>query len=259
MGIGESVHSGVSGNESRMPSITLGTVKENWNTAKPGTVKVLIKDEKGEDVLSDWMYVSTPYGSDKCGFFALPEVGSTVVVGYIDDNSVSPVVIGSIWNNEGVGKNNIPSGSANSKNSTKAFYSAKGYLIKVEEDDGKGGIEILTPNKQTVNLDNKEKKITVSADPSGSNIVLDGSAGTVEVTAKTSISLKIGSDEVIKMSSSGVAIKTNSKVSIECQSLVINGSQTKISGSSIEMKSDANLKIESGGMGQIKASMLKLN
>ena len=121
MSIGESIYGGSSSGSNNPASLALGIVKDNWDAMHPGMVKVNILIEGGKESESDWMPVASPYAANECGAFMMPEVGSTVVIGYINDNSVSPVVIGSIWSKSGKSKSGLPSDSADAENSVKVF------------------------------------------------------------------------------------------------------------------------------------------
>ena len=119
MAIGESIYASEGQGSGKSESLTLGVVKDNWNPLNPGMVKVLISTPSDGEIESDWMPVMTPYGGNGSGCMMLPEVGTTVVIGYIDDNSVSPVVLGCTWLKKGKKENKLPDSSANDKNNIK--------------------------------------------------------------------------------------------------------------------------------------------
>jgi len=45
-----------------------------------------------------WARVSLPLGGNETGFWALPEIGDEVVVGFEHGDVRAPIVIGSLWN-----------------------------------------------------------------------------------------------------------------------------------------------------------------
>lgn len=257
MSIGESVHGGKPQDSNVPPSIALGIVKDNWDAQHPGMVKVNILVEGGNESESDWMPVATPYAANNCGLYALPEVGSTVIIGYVDDNSVTPVVIGSIWNNKGKGQTELPTDTANAKNTIKVFCTSKGQMIKFDESDDKQSVEIISAKKLKLSLDDQKEKITISDEDN--ELELDRQNGSVTIKASKEIKLKIGdSKECIKADDKGVTIKT-SNCTLECDVLNLKGKQTKVDGSTVEIKASGNLNIQSSGMAALKGSMLKLN
>ena len=256
MSIGESVYGGSGGGSNNPASIALGIVKDNWDAMHPGMVKVNILIEGGKESESDWMPVAAPYAANECGAFMMPEVGSMVVIGYINDNSVSPVVIGSIWSKSGKGKSGLPSDSANAKNSVKVFCTSKKQMIKFDESPDSQSIEIISGKKQRIFLDDANEKTVIS--DSGDEITLDKKSGEITVKAKTKLTLEAGDKTSIKADSSGITIKAT-KFSVDCDVLELKGKQTKAEGSTVEIKASGNLNIQSSGMAAVKGSMLKLN
>lgn len=258
MAIGESIYSGTQGTENRPRSLTLGTVKENWNPMLPGMVKVLIATPNDGEVESDWMPVASPYAGGGVGCYLLPEVGSTVVIGYIDDNSVSPMVLGCTWIKQGEKKNDLPSDTANAKNSVKVFTFTNGTLIRVTEDSQGDLVEVMTGRGQKLILDGQQQKMQLISKQGECEAELDGKTGKVTVEAEQEIALKIGGKECLKLDTSGLTVNVN-KVIIKAQSLEGNASQTKLAGSTIELTAQGSLKAESSGVTQIKGSMVKIN
>lgn len=256
MSIGESVHGGAGSGANIPASIALGIVKDNWDAMHPGMVKVNILIEGGKESESDWMPVASPYAANECGAFMIPEVGSMVVIGYINDNSVSPVVIGSIWNKSGKGKSGLPKDCADAKNSVKVFCTAKKQMIKFDESPDSQSIEIVSGKKLKVLLDDKNEKIQVT--DGDDEIELDKKKGEVSVTGKSKLTVKVGDKTKITADSSGVTVKA-SKISFDCDMLELKGKQTKVNSSTCEIKASGNLNIQSNGMAAVKGSMLKLN
>lgn len=259
MGIGESVHGEASNKKTdtnKPASIMIGTVAENWDKDHPGKVKVNIRGDANAEAKSEWMPVAAPYAANKCGFYMLPEKGSTVVIGFIDDNSVSPVVIGSLW--LGTDTSAIPENAADENNIFKIFCTQSGHMIKFSEKEDENSIEIISSSKQRIFLDDKEEKIVFSSGSDDNKITIDGQNGNIVVDAKTSFSVKIDGSEAMKITSSETAVKS-SKFSYKGDTLDFNGNQSKIEGATVNVKSSGNLNIESSGIATVKGSMLKLN
>jgi uncharacterized protein (DUF2345 family) len=181
-----------------------------------------------------------------------------VAVGYIDDNSVSPVVLGSLWMKGGAGNASIPSGATDKDNGVKLFATSKGQLIKIDESSGKQQIEIITSKKQRVLLDDKNEYIELSSGGSDNQIKIDGKGGKISIEAKTSITLKAGGKDGIEINASETALKSQ-RMTYSGNVMELKGKQSKIEGSVVEVKSSGNLTVQSSGMAQIKGSMLKLN
>jgi uncharacterized protein involved in type VI secretion and phage assembly len=185
-------------------------------------------------------------------------VGSIVVIGYIDDNSVSPVVIGSLWLKSAVANVSMPSGATDKDNGVKLFSTSKGQLIKIDESSGKQEIEIITSKKQRILLDDQNECIEISSGGNDNQIKIDGKGGKISIEAKTSITLKAGGKDGIEIKSTETAIKSQ-RLSHEGDVMELKGKQSKIEGSVVEIKSNGNMTIQSSAIAQIKGSMLKLN
>ena len=259
MDIGEAIYEGSGGKGLNIPaSIGIGKVIKNWDSSHPGMVKVSIFAEGGENVDSDWMPVVSPYAAKNAGLYAMPEVGSIAIIGYVDDNSVSPVVIGTIWNQGGGNRISLPSNASEKNNSIKVFCTAKGQAIRIEESSKKQSIEIVTSGKQRVFLDDKNGYIELSSGGNDNKVKIDGKSGKISIEAKSEFSIKVGGKDAIKVSSAETAIKS-SKLGYNGNSLELKGKQTNIEGSVINVKSSGNLTVQSSGVAQVKGSMLKLN
>lgn len=260
MGVGENVHSseGQGASENRPASITLGIVKSNYDILHSGMVKVNIKGPDGKDIESEWMPVASPYAGNKSGFYALPDVGATVLIGYVDDNPASPMVIGSVWSTQGVSKSSLPTNAANSKNTTKVFVSSKGNTIKFDESSESPCVEIISAKKQSIKFDDKSGSIKITSKSGDSQIELDGKSGKISISAKDTVSFKVGGKSVMELKKTGVEIKSDS-IKLEGKQLKMKGNQAKLEGSQVNIKAEGNLSVESSTMAQIKGTMLKLN
>lgn len=259
MEIGESVYSGKDkkSDPNKPSSLTLGIVQDNWDALHPGEVRVNIQVDGNKSVLSDWMPVAAPYASNGSGMYMLPEVGSTVVIGYIDDNSVSPVVIGSLWlslNNSSVSQ---PKNSVSKENGNKVFCTPNGHMIRLCENKASPLIEIISAKGLQLKLDDKTETVTLS-NGKDTTLSLDGKKGEITVNAKKSFSVKIGGKEALSIEQGKMTIKSD-KLSCDSSMLSLKGKQTSVEGSSVKIKAQGDLSLQSSGMAQVKGSMLKLN
>ncbi len=261
MNIGENIHGGTEGqrgDQNKPASLAMGIVKSNWNPLHPGMVQVSILVDGGNESVSDWMPVASPYAANQCGLYLLPEVGSTVIIGYVDDNSVSPVVIGSLWIKQGKSNSALPGNTAASENPVKVFSTSKGQMIKFDESSTSPSIEILSAKKQRVFLDDKNEKIILSSGGSENKITIEGKTGNISIEAKKGVSIKVGGKDAISISSTETTVKST-KMKYDGNVLELKGKQTKVEGTAVEVKSSGNLTLQSSGMAQVKGSMLKLN
>ncbi|MFB9240690.1 type VI secretion system tip protein VgrG [Massilia antarctica] len=175
-----------------------------------GKVAKLDADPAGENriqvtlpVLEDdaggvWARLASAYGSDKVGAFFIPEIGDEVVVAYLNNDPSNPVVIASLYSSM-----RAPPYGLTAENYTKAIVT-KG-LLKVEFDDEKKVISLLTPAGNKVVMSDDAKSI-VATDQNGNTVTLSDkgilldSASDIVLTAKAKITITAGSDMALKAS-----------------------------------------------------------
>jgi len=167
-----------------------------------------------DDNESDWARLSTPMGGANKGFFILPEVGDEVLVAFEQGDINRPFVIGSLWNEEGKPAED----NADGENNIKKISTRNGHEVTFGEKDGEEKIEVKSKSGHKLLLDDSSggEKITI-VDKTGSNsIEIDSNQNSVSINAQMKIVVKASTD--------------------------------------IEISSDANLKLKSGGLMSIEAT-----
>lgn len=127
-----------------------------------------------------WATLITPYADGDEGFQMLPEVGSTVVVGFQAGHLDHPYVVGAVWN----GKAKAPDAFTDANN-TRVIQTRSGSRVEFDDTKGAVAIRISTPGGHKVVLDDKGTSIEVSAS-SGARIELTA-AGGVTITAASTV------------------------------------------------------------------------
>jgi uncharacterized protein involved in type VI secretion and phage assembly len=135
-----------------------------------------------------WAVLVTPYADDKQGFQILPEVGSTVVVGFQGGHLDHPYVIGAVWN----GPDAVPEAFAKANN--KRLIQSRG-ASRLEFDDTEGALAVrlscagdATKKVNQIVLDDAAQSITIKT-KSGATITLT-SAGGVTIDAAATVDIK---------------------------------------------------------------------
>lgn len=237
--------------------VTTGIVLENWNEENKGKVKVEMNLGEKEKNVSGWIPVMTPYSGKSFGMYALPEIGSFVVIGFEMGDRNRPIVLGTLWNN----KTTIPEETALEKNTVKRLKTKGGCEIIFSEEEKKEKITIHTPADLTILLDDENKLISIQDKDKNNGIVIDTDKGELAVMAKSKIELKVNGTAMITLD--GNSKKTDIKsdlVNVEAsQSLKLKGQSSNLQGSMIKVKADSNLGLEAGAMAQLKGAMVKIN
>lgn len=237
------------------PGLLNGVVKENYDEKHKGMVKVeYIMGEKNKKT-SDWVRVMTPYGGKGYGNYWLPEINTEVIVGFVHGNLNIPVVLGCLWNNV----DQHPEKTVNEKNTVKTIMTKAGNKVTFSEEKGKETITIETPKSHKVILDDEKEAITLQDKEKHNSVVLDCKGGNVTVTAKKTLSFKVGSKEVWKADSNSVKITSGTIQLDASQSLKMKGQTVDASGTSVKVKANGELGLQASGMTQVKGSMVKIN
>ncbi|MEY3323673.1 MAG: hypothetical protein RLZZ417_3256 [Bacteroidota bacterium] len=144
-------------------------------------IQVLIPTLK-QTGLGVWARLGHLYATSSAGSFFIPEVGSSVVVGFLNEDPRFPVVLGSLYNSS-----NAPPETISAENPKKAFYSKS--LLKLEFDDKDKILTLLTPGGSSIIISDKDKGITIE-DLNGNKIKTSSSG--IEITSDFNITIKSG-------------------------------------------------------------------
>ncbi len=231
-----------------------GTVKENYDKNEPGKVKV--EYFLGEQGMTEtgWIPVMTNYVANNAGVYMLPEIGTEVVIGFLGGRKDCPVVLGTLWCKDV----NRPENAVQEKNLQKVIRTKGGHEIRFSEEDKKQTLTIKTPGELTLSMEDENTVISLRDKNSKNLVKIDGKNGEIEVKADKKISLTVGSTS-IQMESNKISIKSATVEGDASQSLKLKGQSTAVQGSQVQIKADANMTVQAGGMTEVKGSMVKIN
>lgn len=213
-----------------------------------GVVEQIHEDESGEfrikvqlptlqvDNLSVWARQSNFYATAEAGLFFYPEINDEVIVGFLNEDPQSPIILGSLYNKN----NSVPPVTPAEENYIKALITKTGLTIEFDEENN--AITFKTPEEQKITINDTDKIINISdmndniveLSESGINV---SSAGDIVFEAKGNIELTAQGD--ISHSASGdfngegmnVKLTGQSKVAAEAAIAELKGSgQVAIEG-----------------------------
>ena len=132
-----------------------------------------------------WAEIVTPYADDDQGLMMLPEVGSTVVVGFWWGAVDHPYVIGATWN----GNAAMPEQPSND-NHLRLIASRAGSRLVFDDTPGGVKVEISSGGApgagvNTITLDDTQRTVTVEG-AAGAKVTLTA-AGGVEIDALSTV------------------------------------------------------------------------
>lgn len=129
-----------------------------------------------------WATVLSPHAEDDQGLFALPEVGTQVVVAFEAGDPRRPYVLGAAWN----GVEAMPE-SPEAANNIKVWKTRSGNRIVMDDTTGAPAITIEDGGSNTVKLDGATGEITVSS-LNGASITITP-AGGIEIMANSTVDI----------------------------------------------------------------------
>lgn len=163
---------------------------------------------------SYWARVLTFMSGDDFGSHFVPEIGDEVLVSFLNGNLESPVIMGSLWNEE-----KTPPYDATDENNIRAIKSRSGHELVFDDTEDATNLKLKSAQEHQVTLDDENSKITIE-DSGGNYVCLDASAN--EIIIKSSMNVKVNA-------SGNIEIKSGANITIEAGGvLTLSGSLIKI-------------------------------
>lgn len=233
-----------------MATITIGIVTDINDPDKLGRVKVKLINRTNSNYETDYIRVMTPMSGPKWGMFFFPEVGDEVLVAFCDGDICKPYVIGSLWNKE----KKLPVDIDKGENNIRIIKTKSGHSITFDDTDRKEKIDVMTPKKLEVLLDDENETITLSDKDGNNKITIDRKKGTIRMEAEKKIEF-ISGDSKLTLDGQSKSVKIESGGNLQLQ-----GNQIKIEGKgTAELKSSGQVTVQASGITNVKGSILKLN
>jgi len=223
-----------------------GTVKQIYNDPELQyriLVDVPVFNQNGQGI---WARLANFYATSGAGAFFMPEVGDEVVLGFLNDDPRSPVILGSMYSySKQIPANGL---NPNETNAIKAFVSKSNISIRFDDDNKI--LTIATPAQNTIVFNDKDKEISIH-DENDNNITMSANG----ISLKSPKNISIQADQVVTIAGGqGVAIKAG-------------GGDVEISGMNIKQQADMNFfasgsmsaEINSGMELTLKSAMIMIN
>ena len=251
-------------------------VKENWDEENKGKVKVEYPVGETGVMVTGWIPVTVPYAGPGYGVYMLPEIGSEVILGFLGGKRNNPVVLGSLLHTV----NAIPEDTADENNDKKLIQTKAGFKILIDESLNKLSISNPDGTNLISMTDGEEEKI-LELEAAGKIVLkINGKEKIVveeelvTVVGKTVINEKVTVEDDITITGGdvtvtgdNVTISPDTKLEMKSGQIIADGSgkteikgkQLSLSGNMGEIKTNANMTVEAGGIMNVKGKMLNLN
>lgn len=200
-----------------------------------GAARIRIKLPLLGDDAQVWARLSGFYASSGFGAFFLPEVDDEVVVGFMDDDPSSPVVLGSLYS-----KDRAPPETPQEENNLKKILTREQLSLEFDEENKK--ITILTPAGNTATFDDTNKTVTLK-DETGNKVELSTSG--ILLDSPKSITIKAGQDVSI---TAGGSISGTASQNVSLSGMNVSASAdvgfSASGNASAELTASGNVKIQ---------------
>ncbi|MBB1199758.1 type VI secretion system tip protein VgrG [Enterobacteriaceae bacterium 89] len=189
-----------------------------------------------------WARLATYYASAGCGNFFIPEVGDEVVVGCLNQDLSTPIVLGSLYS---------------SKNKMPVELTAENYAKT-----------LVTKSQMKVIFDDQNSVMTLKT-PAGNSIVISDKDKSITLADQNSNTISMGTDGIAITSNKNITISAKNSVKISSTSdTTINATgDAKISGlnvsaqanTGITLKGNATAELSCSGITTVKGALVKIN
>ncbi len=137
----------------------------------------------GGDPPRAWATIITPYADADQGYQMLPEIDSTVVVGFQAGHLDHPYVVGSVWNG-----NAGPPEPFSDANHRRLIQTRAGSRLEFDDTPGGVAVTVTTPAGHEIAMDDAGLRIEIRS-ASGARIELTAAGGvTVEAASTVDVS-----------------------------------------------------------------------
>ncbi len=189
-----------------------------------------------------WARLANFYASNSIGSFFIPEIGDEVVLGYLNNDPSSPIVLGSVYSSK-----LAPPYALTAENFTKAIVTKS--ELKVEFDDEYKVITVITPGNNQLIISDEDKSILLQ-DQTGNKLELSESGILLDSPKDISISAK----GKINIDATG-EIGISSKADVSVEGLNVNHSANV----GFVAKGTASAELSASGQTTVKGAMVMIN
>lgn len=217
---------------------------------KLGRVKVKLLNRDTSEYETDFIRIMTPMTGKQWGMFFFPEIGDEVLVAFGNGEMERPYVLGALWNQQ----NKPPVTIENKENILRKIKTKNGHELIFHDKEGEDFIQINTPEKLEIKLDDKEQCITIKEKNNKNRIKIDAKNSIVTIEGENKIDIASGNSRMI-LDGKGNKVSISSGQSVE-----IKGGQIVIDAkSTLNLKAGGTVNVKSDGATNIKGAVVKLN
>ena len=248
--------------DARIYGVVVGIVAKNYDKDMPGRVCVTIPTRDSSKNELQWARQALPSSGSDWGYYFVPEVGDQVLLAFEGGNIEKPYVIGCLPKEN----SKLVSKTVDAQNQYKRIMTKNGSSITFEDNkEGSGEKDKITVetagSAHTVLHDNENKLIRISDKKKENMVELKTEAGEMTVKCKSRLTVQVG-DSIkitlngesgsVSVSAKEFSVKTSGSVQLKTDSML------KLEGAQFNAKASSGFKVESSGMVNVSGSTIKL-
>lgn len=214
-----------------------------------GVVEQIHEDDNGEfrikvqlptlgvDNLSVWARQANFYATAEAGLFFYPEINDEVVVGFLNEDPQSPIILGAMYNKN----NSVPPFTPAEENYTKAIVTKTGLSILFDEENN--AITLLTPEEQKITMNDTDGIISIA--DKNKNIIEMSDSG-ISITSEGDITIESSKENISLTAKKNIDLTASADLTGNSeQNLTLSGkTQFSATGGNAELTSDGEITIQ---------------
>lgn len=154
------------------------------------------------------------------------------------------------------------------KNDVKQLRTRTGHTLTMDDTQDKTAITLHTAGGLELRLDDEAQSVTLCGPEAKPTLLLNMKDNTVKLDAEKAMTLTCGGASIEIDKEGNIFIKAKGKLELSGQEIIMDaksklsakGQQVELSGSAgAKLSGQSQLEVSSGGVTQVKGSMIKLN
>ncbi|WMW80508.1 type VI secretion system tip protein VgrG [Undibacterium cyanobacteriorum] len=194
------------------------------------------------DTVGVWARLASFYASSGFGSFVIPEIGDEVVLGFFNNDPSCPVILGSLYSSK-----HTPPYELTADNNIKAMVTRS--KLKMEYDDGKKVITLITPANNKIVISDDSKSILLQ-DQNNNKVELSSSG--ILLDSPKDITIKALGKVVINATQN---IEATAQMDVKVTGLNI----TNTANVGFTAKGTATAELSAAGQTTVKGAMVMIN
>jgi type VI secretion system secreted protein VgrG len=229
--------------------VVVGAAGEDITTDRYGCIKVQFfwdREGKKDENSSCFIRVAQNWAGRTWGGLVTPRIGQEVIVQFINGDPDWPIITGTVYNASNMPPYDLPSEATRSTFKTRSSVggTAADYNeLRFEDRNGSEEVYLRAQKDHTTEVVHDETKTV------GKNYSLTAKAGSVDISAATNITLRVGANSIV-IDQEGIQIR-----SVDLISVSAGAAMSIATGAAISMEVGAEWNVTTGAAFTVEAGL----